>query len=208
MVVMDDVMVITLFRHGLTEENKRQAYLGWNDSPLLPEEEEKLTRFHLTDRLVFSSDLGRCLTTAKSLFPSGYPEKVTEFRELHFGVWQGKTFEDLSGDPQYEQWLQDFCSVTPPEGESYKEFAKRVDCGWQKVRGSLHVHQQNRATIITHGGVIKYLLSQFAPEEKAFWDWKVPHGNGFELIWQKDGWKRGERCILLQEVPLMANLNG
>ena len=31
---MADSMVVALFRHGITEENKRHAYLGWTDAPL------------------------------------------------------------------------------------------------------------------------------------------------------------------------------
>ena len=31
---MDDALVVALFRHGITEENKRRAYLGWTDAPL------------------------------------------------------------------------------------------------------------------------------------------------------------------------------
>lgn len=201
-------MVITLFRHGLTEENKRQAYLGWNDSPLLFEEKERLSKLQLRDEMVFSSDLGRCLATAAILFPRKTPEIITELRELHFGEWEGKTYSELIHDVLYDQWLNDFYSVQPPEGESFQEFAQRVNDGWEKVKHALEENNQTRATIITHGGVIKYLLSQYAPEEKEFSDWKVPHGNGFELVWNKDGWRRGERCISLQEAPLMANPNG
>ena len=29
---MDDAVVVALFRHGLTEENKRHAYIGWTDA--------------------------------------------------------------------------------------------------------------------------------------------------------------------------------
>ena len=39
---MDDTVAISLFRHGLTEANKRHAYLGWTDSPLCPIEKAKL----------------------------------------------------------------------------------------------------------------------------------------------------------------------
>lgn len=201
-------MVITLFRHGLTEENKRHAYLGWNDSPLLLEENERLSKLQFRDEIVFSSDLGRCLVTAAILFPAKTPEVITEFRELHFGEWEGKTYAELAHDVLYQQWLNDFYSVRPPEGESFQEFAQRVNDGWEKVKNTLEENNQVRATIITHGGVIKYLLSQFAPEEKEFSDWIVPHGNGFELIWKNDRWRRGERCISLQEVPLMANPDG
>ena len=34
---MDDAMVVALFRHGITEENKRKAYIGWRDAPICEE---------------------------------------------------------------------------------------------------------------------------------------------------------------------------
>ena len=36
---MDDAVVVALFRHGLTEENKRKAYIGWTDSPICEDAE-------------------------------------------------------------------------------------------------------------------------------------------------------------------------
>ena len=60
--------------------------------------------------------------------------------------------------------------------------------------------------IVTHEGVIRYLLSKLGPEKRYFWDWKVPHGNGFELLWSsKEAFRRGERCNLLQAAPLTEN---
>ena len=40
-----------------------------------------------------------------------------------------------------------------------------------------------RVAIVTHGGVIRYLLSKLVPEKRDFWEWKVPHGQGFELVY-------------------------
>ena len=65
---MDDTVVIALFRHGLTEENKRKAYLGWNDSPLCPESKRIGTSKRYEH--YFSSDLQRCISTVKLLFPN------------------------------------------------------------------------------------------------------------------------------------------
>ena len=64
--------------------------------------------------------------------------------------------------------------------------------------------------IVTHGGVIRYLLSTYGSIEKRdFWEWKVSHGNGFELVWaSKDAFRRGDRCTLLREVPLTENPTG
>ncbi|WP_338368091.1 histidine phosphatase family protein, partial [Enterococcus faecium] len=85
---MDNTVAVSLFRHGLTEENKRRAYLGWSDSPLCPEAKKELKLAQLDYDLVISSDLGRCLETSAHLFPERPAEAMPELREMHFGQWE------------------------------------------------------------------------------------------------------------------------
>lgn len=204
-------MVITLFRHGLTEGNKRRAYMGWNDSPLSEEAVTQLTAIKLEPShydYFISSDLNRCLATMKLLFPEVSPEKYTEFRELHFGDFQEKTYEDLKKDKAYQLWLKDSFQYSPPNGESFGQFVERIDKGWDRLVRQILANHIRNPFIVTHGGVIKYILQQYAPNEKDFWDWHVTHGNGYELSFQLDQLRRGERCISLREVPSMENENG
>lgn len=204
---MDDTVVIALFRHGLTEANKRHAYLGWTDSLLCSHEKKNVVTSESYKR-IFSSDLGRCLETAKILFKNDEPEQLSELREMHFGEWEGKTFDQLKGDTLYQSWLAAPFAVKPPMGESFSEFSRRVDSGWEKVVGRMVEVNIRRAAVLSHGGVIRYLLTKYASHVSDFWDWKIPHDKGYELVWHRDGWRRGERCTLLREVPLMANPDG
>ena len=203
---MDDSVVIALFRHGLTEENKRKAYLGWNDSPLCPES------YHLaTTRIYdcyFSSDLNRCIRTANVLFPNEELFLLKDLRELDFGKWQGKTYEELKTEKLYRLWIDEPFTIAPPDGESFQQFSKRVQNGWNSVIQEILTKNFQRCAVITHGGVIKYLLAEFAPEIKEFWSWRVPHGYGIELIFEREALRRRERCILLQEVPLTGKEHG
>ncbi|WP_071396453.1 histidine phosphatase family protein [Bacillus tuaregi] len=208
---MDDAVVVALFRHGLTEENRRKAYIGWTDSPICEDVKEALAGncFQPSpyERIV-TSDLQRCLQTAQILFPEQKTTAFPEFRELHFGEWEGKTYAELTGDRYYEKWLSNQYEMIPPQGESYSVFAKRVDEGWRRVLSMMKEDNIQRLAIVTHGGVIRYFLSKLY-EKRDFWEWKVPHGNGFELVWsQEEAFRRGERCTLLRAVPLMENQNG
>ena len=54
--------------------------------------------------MVITSDLKRCLQTANLLFPEHKLIPMQEFREMNFGPWEGKTYADLAGDPQFENW--------------------------------------------------------------------------------------------------------
>ena len=203
---MADRVVIALFRHGLTEENKRKAYLGWSDSPLCSDT-MPVASIREYD-CYFSSDLKRCVETAKRLFPHAKPFLLKELREMNFGKWDGKTYEDLENDGLYRQWLSDPYHYCPPNGESFLQFTSRVDAGWKKVKEEILTKKRNRCALITHGGVIKYLLSAYAPEPKGLWNWHIPHHIGFELSFTRDALRRIERCTLLQEVPLTEKGHG
>lgn len=202
---MDDFVVITLFRHGLTEENKKHAYLGWTNSPLCREGLEELRKFcykSIRYDLVISSDLVRALQTANVMFPNRQVDTMFEFREMNFGIFEGKTYEQLKINSNYLEWLDNAFTVKPPQGESFLEFTRRIDTGWQKIIKRMGEDPKS-IVMITHGGVIRYLLTRFAPEKREFWDWQVPHGKGYQLVWEEsEDFRRGEKCTLLQVVPL------
>ncbi|MEH7307184.1 histidine phosphatase family protein [Neobacillus drentensis] len=199
-------MVIALFRHGITEENKRKAYLGWNDSLLSHETKDLVTS--KSYQRYYSSDLQRCVGTAEWLFPTANLHLVKELREMNFGSWEGKTFEDLKENSHYHHWVIDPWIHSPPGGESFHDFSKRVDSAWVKITEEVLILNLKSCAVITHGGVIRHLLSRFAPQPKEFWEWQVTHDQGYELIFEKESLRRGERCILLLEEPLTAKGNG
>jgi alpha-ribazole phosphatase len=203
---VDDRVVIALFRHGVTEENKRKAYLGWNDSPLCPESKARtMTKSY---QRFFSSDLRRCTETADLLFPHSNPCLLKELREMNFGQWEGKTYAVLKDNDLYRHWLADPGTHSPPDGESFSEFSTRVDSGWAKMSEEMLTSGLQSCAVITHGGVIRYLLSRFAPDPNEFWTWQAYHDQGYELIFDREALRRGTRCTLLLEVPLTANGHG
>ncbi len=203
---MDDRVVIALFRHGLTEENKRKAYLGWNDSPICPELKALSTTKNY--QCYFSSDLQRCVRTAEWLFPNTSPHLLKELREMNFGKWEGKTYDDLKDNDLYRRWVADPVNYCPPDGESFQEFINRVDSGWAVIIEEVLATRVQSCAVVTHGGVIRYLLSMFAPEQREFWMWQANHDQGLELIFDRESLRRGKRCTSLLEVPLTAKGNG
>ncbi|PJN88198.1 histidine phosphatase family protein [Bacillus sp. mrc49] len=205
---MADTVAITLLRHGLTVANERRAYLGWSDSPLSVEGEKQILALRDSYPLyekIHTSDLPRCEETARLLFPDAALVKNRSFREMNFGHWEGRTYDELKRDGNYLDWLEHPMEAMVPGGESYPEFSKRVQNGWNEWVAD----EEGPYVLMTHGGVIRDLLVRFAPAEKAFFDWGISHGRGYELIWKdRNSLRRGERCTLLQAVPIMANLNG
>ncbi|AOH57271.1 hypothetical protein ABE28_023235 [Peribacillus muralis] len=205
---MADTVAITLLRHGLTIANERRAYLGWSDSPLSAEGEKRIQALRGSYPMyekIHTSDLPRCVETARLLFPEAVLVKDRSFREMNFGHWEGKTYDELKSDGKYMDWLENPMEAIVPGGEGYREFSDRVRIGWNEWIAD----EEDRYVLMTHGGVIRDLLVRFAPVEKAFFDWGISHGMGYELIWKdRNSLRRGERCTLLQAVPITANLNG
>ncbi|WP_349410791.1 histidine phosphatase family protein [Pseudalkalibacillus sp. SCS-8] len=189
----------------MTEDNCKKVYAGWRDQGLIPSEASRLKRYNKEFDEIFSSDLRRCVETAKLLFPNRTHREMRELREIHFGEWEGFTYEELKSNASYQQWISDFENRKPPNGESLAAFRFRIFRGWNKV---MSVNKGNRIAIITHSGVIREFLTAYAPEIRNPWDWTVPHGGGFELIFEVKELRRGARCTLLQEVPSPENGDG
>lgn len=207
---MAHTVALTLIRHGATINNERNMYQGWLDTPLLPRETERLHRLKSSypkpDR-VLSSDLPRCLETASILFPHHRIEANANFRELHFGDFEGKSYEQLKNNQSYQNWLNDPFLHPPSNGESFRMFTNRLQKGWDSLHRKF-TDRVDEIAIVTHGGVIRYYLENYAPNKKTFWKWTVPLGGGYRLVTTKERLRRGERCISLSEVPLTAKQNG
>lgn len=207
---MGDTMVIALFRHGLTAENERKAYIGWTDAPLSENGRNKLYekgKPASTYGWIGTSDLLRAKETAAYWFPEQRLHSVSSFREINFGDWEGHTYEQLKELPAYSEWLNAPFVVSATNGESFKEMTGRVEAGWDSL--IKHSQQTNRIAVVAHGGVIRYLLSKHGATEKEFWDYTILPGEGIELIWSnKESFRRKERCTLLQEVAFTGKKAG
>ncbi|WP_257141235.1 histidine phosphatase family protein [Bacillus sp. AFS015802] len=205
-------MVIGFIRHGLTEENERGKYIGWTNPSLSKGGIDILQRrrpFFRQYEGCFSSDLNRCVESSHFLFP-GVPIKSSPLlRELHFGKWEGLTFETLKGDGVYQDWLTN-PTISPPGGEGMNAFRKRVDVAWEQIKAQIDELNGKRYAVITHGGVIRHLLTSLSPgnDPRTFWEWKVSHGTGYELIWETEEDWRDQVCTSLRAVPLTGRQDG
>jgi alpha-ribazole phosphatase len=210
---LDGNLVVLLCRHGLTDENQKGKYIGWSNPPLSPSGIQSLKKDGIqypSYDLVYSSDLIRCKQTVQLLFPRTPLITTPKIREIHFGDWEGMHYEQLKCDDQYQQWIQNM-ERPIPNGESLPIFRQRVDCAWKQIIEDLIKYNVNRVAIVTHGGVIRQLLTTFVAGnmQRGFWDWSVPHGHGYELCWSNIDLEGGLKpCTSFRAVPLMENENG
>lgn len=132
-------MTITLYiiRHGATKSNKRHAYLGNTNEPLSNEGGEQIIFYNEAGKypkekdnlLIFSSPMLRCLQTKDILYPDTRAILLPEWKEIDFGRFEGKNYQDLNGDPDYQRWIDSGGVTAFPGGESRDEFVKRSMAG-------------------------------------------------------------------------------
>lgn len=198
---MDYAVTVYLIRHARTKSNVEHRYLGWTDEEILPNQD--LPVISRCGKVAFGSDLKRCRQTAKFYFPSAAYYSDAGFRESNFGEFEGKTYDDLKEIPQYRKWIDDPTHLAPPAGETLVEVTKRCMAAFRRLPKDFDLYP-----LILHGGTIRTLLVQLAPEPSEFWDWHVSHDELFKLQWtMKENFKEGKRCTSLSVVPITANMN-
>jgi hypothetical protein len=119
-----------LVRHGRVADGHAHRYHGNNDIGLSPEGERQVEDLaaqlaSVPVAAVYASDLKRSLDGA-ARFCRGRdlePRVVPEFREIHFGVWEGLSFEEIA--EQYPEELagrlRDLANFRIPRGESLRD---------------------------------------------------------------------------------------
>ena len=123
-------MKIVLIRHGATKGNLEKRYIGRTDEDLCGEGIKKLKEYTCAGiyppaQAVFSSPMKRCLSTAECIYPVQTPQIVWNFRECDFGLFEGKNYKELTGNPQYQQWIDSNGTLPFPGGEALTDFKKR-----------------------------------------------------------------------------------
>lgn len=199
---------IYFYRNGLTESNLEGKYIGHTDVPLSVEGIKQLTSMkeeydYPRVDAVFTSPLQRSKKTAELLFPENEAIELRDLIEYNFGEFEGKTAEELKKNELFSRWLSGEPGVEPPFGESNEAFANRVANCFIKIVDGLLKTGTTKSAIVTHGGVITYLLSIFGIPEAPMHEWMMPGGCGYEIRITPGIWTRGRKFEVIAEVPFV-----
>jgi alpha-ribazole phosphatase len=153
-----------LVRHGRVADGHTDRYHGNNDIGLSLEGERQLTDLaRYLDSVplvaVYATPLRRTqdgatrLCTARDIEPRVIPE----FREIHFGVWEGLTFAEIA--ERYPEELtariQDIKNFRIPEGESLLEVRDRAI---PRLKTLVAEHPGQSLALVAHAGVNRVIL--------------------------------------------------
>ena len=170
-------MTIYLIRHGKTEANERRLYCGSTDLPLSNAGRAELKNLHYEIKNVrfLTSGMKRTNETLQILFGDVPFEVEPRFREVDFGIFEMRNYEDLKDTPPYQAWLTgDNEANIPPLGESGVQMRERVLIAFSEIRED--------TCIITHGGVIAAIMEQLFPDEnKNRYEWQPQPGHGYAI---------------------------
>ena len=170
-----------LIRHGKTRANEEHLYCGSSDLPLSPNGEAELQRLHysLPNVRFVTSGMKRTEQTLTLLFGDKPHEIKPAFREIDFGRFELRCYEELKNNPDYLDWISgDNHRNIPPGGESGEQMEKRVLAAFEALK------KENLPTVlITHGGVIACIMEHLFPEEnKNRYQWQPEPGHGYAVI--------------------------
>ena len=170
-------MTVYLIRHGKTEANEKHLYCGSTDLPLSSAGRAELGDIHYAIPNVRFLTSGRARTkeTLEALFGNVPYEVDTRFREVDFGIFEMRSYEELKDTPEYQAWLTgDNEANIPPRGESGAQMKARVLEAFSEIRED--------TCIITHGGVIAAIMEQlFSEEGKNRYEWQPKPGHGYAI---------------------------
>ena len=181
-------MLIELIRHGETSLQKERRYQGATDAPLSDSGRKKLRPADNCPAQVFVSPLRRARETAAILFPQAEQIVVPDLREMNFGAFEGRSYREMENDPDYRAWVDGMCLGECPGGESKRIFCNRVCKAFSALVAQAEANKKPRLTIVAHGGTQMAVLERYAHEEKPYWEWQLPSGQGYLL--EAHDWSR------------------
>lgn len=189
---------IHLIRHGITEGNQKRLYYGATDIPLADEGVNELKELvskgiypRVEDGDFYTTGLKRTEQTFFLIFGEQEHGQIEELKEMGFGDFEMKSYEDLKEIPEYIDWISDKSGeASSPGGESIVGFSARIEKGLGILLGKhqlreLSVRHSGKdavSTIVCHGGTIATIMeSQFPGEREHFYQWIPDPGHGYTL---------------------------
>ena len=205
---------ITWIRHGMTRANEEHRYLGKTDEPLSEKgirflQEKKKKSFFNAPEFLYASPMKRCVQTAEILFRRK-PVLIPEWKEMDFGQFEGKNYEELKDNPDYQKWIDSNGTLPFPGGEPREQFIRRSMEGFDRMMSDILIKSEKNTRIqngtetqdlknnceteipvvaVVHGGTIMAVLSSFTGGE--YFDFQVKNGEGYETVleWIQGSWK-------------------
>lgn len=185
-------MTVYLIRHGKTAANEKRLYCGNTDLPLSEKGRKELQKLHydIPNVRFLTSGMRRANETLRILFGNVPFEEDHRFREVDFGAFELRGYEELKDLPEYRAWISgDNERNVPPGGESGEQMRKRVLEAFSEIRED--------TVLVAHGGVIAAIMEYLFPEEhKSRYEWQPQNGCGYAIM-NGCHWSSLSECVTM-----------
>lgn len=183
---------IIILRHGITECNKRRAYYGRSDIPVIEEGTRDILEMKSLgyypdvedDCLFVTTGLLRTRQTQKLIYGTDTSEVIENLQEWNCGDFEQKTYQELLEIPECSEWFDNYTNDLPvPGGESMTMFYERIKSGFAELVDMHMKHSSSQTVAVLHGGVICGIMSITFGNglDDEYWSWSVDPGRGYVL---------------------------
>lgn len=180
-------MKIIIMRHPETKANDQGIIYGRLDYAYTKkgyEQGSKLIEYvkYKEIQRIYSSPLKRANGIATEISKNRNIEVIVkdQLAEMDYGIFEGLKEEEIINkyEDEYNQFMKNYNTYTIPNGECYKGFCQRVKAF---IVDELKA-QEGTIVIVTHGGVIRLLMSYLLDIDlNLIWHFEVLPGGVVEI---------------------------
>ncbi len=192
---------IHFIRHGITEGVANKWYYGWADLPLIEEGVNAIAEFKSKNIYpspegadFYTSGMVRANQTLQVIFGDVPYKSIENLKEMNFGDWECKTFNELKELEGFDIWINDTTGTFRfPGGESASDFYERTNrglkelLGYHRLREFSHRHsgKDSVSIVVCHGGVIAAAMcSLLGRPQETFWELIPAPGRGYTIYFE------------------------
>lgn len=155
---------------------------GWSDPALQRPIAETVADLDLPDwRRLVSSPSPRCLRLARALAGRQPVRICPNLKELHFGDWEGKRWDDIARS-DLDRWAEQPLTFRLPGGESAGDLFCRVS------RWAARFQPGSGDLIIAHAGSLRALAAyRLGTDFDTTWQWPLPYATPVTVTIASEG---------------------
>lgn len=177
-------MRLVIIRHGITQGNIEKRYVGQTDMSLCSEGVKQIkdnaeSGMYPEVDMLFISPLKRCRETASIIYPYMEPIVIENLKEMDFGDFEGKNYNDLNDNPVYQAFIDSNGELAFPNGEDKQSFAKRISSALNEVAQTAAANNARKVACVAHGGTTMAACSVLGLAE--YFDSIVGNGGKLEI---------------------------
>lgn len=180
-------MDIIMVRHGESEDNLKKIYS--RDTTRLTEKgrqqilDSKELLEDFTYEEIYCSPLTRTVESMEVLGLGGLEEN--KIREIDFGIFTGKTFQEISKiyPVESKKWIDDSINYRIPNGESLVDVYDRIEIFLEEL-----IKKDKNTLLICHDCVIRIVLCWVFDNPEYFFKFRIDNGS-INVVSVKDKYK-------------------